>query len=274
MKLWWVSIVVAVFLVLMGLLFIAAGIDTMNDEPTKDDPSTTQDESDDPESTGICMIIICGPTFLIPAAILVAASIKARNDGSALEEVSDLMHAHDSLTVDQAAKTMGVSKSQARKLMSKCIKKGKAKGRMKNERYYSPRYLKVSESNLRRREYLIDMTDILKAYRRVAISDFAAKVGLDHDEAERVILECLEDGLLKGYISHRSKVFFSRDYLEQLDDVQIGWQCESCGAHNQEIILPGEVDRCPYCGSMSKARGTPKKRMVAEEVVDFEVLEL
>ena len=139
------------------------------------------------------------------------------------------------------------------------------KGIMKRDYYYSPKYMERAKSNLKRREYLIDMADILKAYRRVTISDFAKRIEMNDADAERIILECLEDGLLFGYISRRSRVFFTREYLDQIEDVQIGWECQNCGSHNQEILLPGEVDRCPFCGSMSRAKGT-KKKLVAFEV--------
>jgi predicted transcriptional regulator len=265
MRYWWVLLVIALFLFIPGLFFLGIGVSMWDDEPVKDDPATEEDESDDPQAVACMTWTLCVPLFWLPSLVLFVLAFMAQKESSVLSHTADLMHAHDRITVKEAAVALEVSEGTAKKRMSKCIKKGLVSGRIKNDTYYSPGYLQVADRNLRRREYLIDMSDILKAYRRVSISDFAERVGMSEDKAERVMLECMEDGLVYGYISRRSKVFFTREYLDQIDDVQIGWECENCGSHNQEILLPGEIDRCPYCGSMSRAKGT-KQRYIAEEL--------
>ena len=246
-------------LILPGLLFFAVGASLWTDEPEKDDPLTEEDESDDPQGTACMTFVFCVPMFWLPALVLLILAYVGYRDNSGIGEMADLMQAHDTLQIKEVARTMGISQATAKKRMSKCINRGKVEGRMKNDTYFSPRYLDMAQKNLERREYLIDIADILKAYRRVRLEDFGERIGMEPWDAEKVILECLEDGLVHGYISHRSKTFFTKEYLDQLDDVQFGWACRGCGARNTELLLPGEEDKCSYCGSMSKAKGTEAK---------------
>ncbi len=206
--------------------------------------------------------------FIIPAVIILFIGFRTSHDKKDHSLVADLLHAHETMRMEDIARTLETSVDKARLETARCIKKGTVKGKIKNDVYYSQTYLDVSMKNLQRREYLIDIADILKAYRRITISDFGTKIRMDENSAERIILECLEDGLVRGYISKRSRVFFTMDYLDQIDDVQIGWQCSGCGANNQQAPASGEVDRCPYCGMMSKAKGT-KVRFLVEEIEDL-----
>lgn len=260
MRYWWVLVLIAIFLFIPGLVFTVFAVDTWYEEPEKDDPSTPEtDESTDPHLMGCLAFSLCVPIFWLPALVLIIMAIHGSKEHSRLSQMADVMHAHDTLHADKAAEAMEVSPSLAKRLMSKCIKKNLVQGRMRDDTYYSPRHLK-------RTEYLTDMADILKAYRRVSIPVFAKRIEASETEAERVILECLEDGLLLGYISPRSRVFFTKEYLDQIENVQIGWRCPNCGANNKEIILPGEVDICPYCGSMSKVKGLPRKNAAFEAI--------
>jgi hypothetical protein len=270
-----VLIIIAVFLLIPGLLVAALGLSMMTEEPEASDQTDSRtgeegEEGDDPAATGCMMVFFCSPIFIVPAIALLFLGFKKGKEKKEYGAVSDLLPANETMRMEDIAKTLNVSVERARMETARCIKKGFVKGRIKNDVFYSDFYLKISDKNLKRREFLIDMADILKAYRRISITDFAERIGKDERYAEKIILECLEDGLVKGYISKRSKVFFTSEYLEQLDDVQIGWECPGCGAQNQEILLPGEVDRCPYCGTMSKARAT-KKRVLAEELEDLEL---
>lgn len=260
MKYWWVLVLIAILLFIPGLIFTIFAVDMWYEEPEKDDPSTPDtDESTDPHLSGCLAFSLCVPIFWLPALVLIVMAVHGFKEQSRLSQMADVMHAHDALHADTAAEAMEITPSQAKRLMSKCIKKDLVQGRMRDDTYYSPRHLK-------RTEYLTDMADILKAYRRVSIADFAKRIGVNEPEAERVILECLEDRLIFGYISRRSRTFFTREYLDQIENVQIGWKCESCGSHNQEIILPGEVDICPYCGSMSRVKGVGSKNASIEAI--------
>lgn len=270
-----VLIIIAVFLLIPGLLVAALGLSMMTEEPEASDKANSRtgeegEEGDDPAATGCMMVFFCSPIFIVPAIALLFLGFKKGKEKKDYGAVSDLLHAHDTMRMEDIARTLNISVERARMETARCIRKGFVKGRIKNDVFYSDFYLKISEKNLKRREFLIDMADILKAYRRITIPDFAQKIGKDENYAEKIILECLEDGLVRGYISRRSRVFFTMDYLDQLDDVQVGWDCPGCGANNHEVLLPGEIDRCPYCGTMSKARGT-KKRVLAEELEDLEL---
>ena len=63
-------------------------------------------------------------------------------------------------------------------------------------------------------------------------------------------MQVLDDKLIEGYMDRRSGEFFTMEFLEQTPDVLFGWKCDSCGAKNDTVILPGEAGRCLFCNTM------------------------
>lgn len=102
----------------------------------------------------------------------------------------------------------------------------------------------------RNREY----AELLKAHRRIALAEFARKIGTNEFKAEKIIVGILEDNQIKGFMDRRTGEFFTKEYLEQTPDVLFGWKCSSCGAKNDSIVLPGETGQCAYCGNVMGAK--------------------
>ena len=97
-------------------------------------------------------------------------------------------------------------------------------------------------------ERLKDVADILKAYRRIKLPDLANKLQRTERESEKLVLECIEEGMIYGYMDRSANAFFTTDYLYQVRDAKHGWKCSACGAYNDSIVLPGETAKCKYCG--------------------------
>ncbi len=265
MKYWWALIGIAIFLFMPGLLFLGVGIDMMTSEPTTND----QGEEEDPSDAGCMSIFICTPIFWLPALLLLYLGLQGYRGRDNLDDVSSLLNTYDEISIGKMAEILEMPQAKAEKKMIKCIKEGLVQGRIEDGIYYSRHKWEAKMRADARLEELQDLADILIAYRRVEISRIADKIGRTVPETERLILETLEEGLVDGYISRKQHVFFTRDYLEQIDDVRMGWVCDNCGAVHDELLLPGEVGKCTYCGSLSKARGTMR-----EKDVKFEVIEL
>ncbi len=109
-----------------------------------------------------------------------------------------------------------------------------------------------------RHEQLKDVADILKAYRRIKLSELGSRLGKTEREAEKLILECLEEKLIHGYIDPSKRVFLTSDYAYQYSSSKVSWRCEGCGTFNESFNLPGEHAKCSHCGryysTQSRAR--------------------
>ena len=106
-----------------------------------------------------------------------------------------------------------------------------------------------------RRKKLRERAEILKAYRRIKIEDFAKKIGKNEMDAEKEMMSVMEGGYVDGYIDRNTEEFFTKEFLEQTPNVRYGWKCDSCGAKNDTVILPGEAARCQYCNSPQPIMG-------------------
>jgi hypothetical protein len=65
----WIFLIFAIILILPGLLFVAVGGALWNEEPAKGDPSTQEDESDDPQGAACMTFLFCVPMFWLPALV-------------------------------------------------------------------------------------------------------------------------------------------------------------------------------------------------------------
>jgi len=108
-------------------------------------------------------------------------------------------------------------------------------------------FLAYGLSERRKFQKLQDVADILKAYRRIKISELAQKINKTEMESEKMILECIEKELVQGYMDRMAGAFFTNDFLHQVRDAKHGWKCPACGAYNDKVVLPGEIAKCAYC---------------------------
>lgn len=91
--------------------------------------------------------------------------------------------------------------------------------------------------------------EMLKANRRMNVSDFARKICTNEFNARKILVGILEDDPIDGYMDRRTEEFFTMEFLEQTHNVRYGWKCQSCGAKNESVIILGETGRCAYCNT-------------------------
>jgi ribosomal protein L37AE/L43A len=96
-------------------------------------------------------------------------------------------------------------------------------------------------------KYTNQIVGILRTYRRIKISDIAAKINKTVPETERLIGECVRKGLIAGHIDRTTNEFFTE---ESLGISPIGIKkCPNCGAPISTRALRGESVICDYCGT-------------------------
>jgi hypothetical protein len=99
----------------------------------------------------------------------------------------------------------------------------------------------------RRAQRLSEIATMLKAYRRIKISDLAQKLGVTEFEAERVIARCIELGMVEGNIDRATGEFFTP---ESVAEVVKPKPCPYCGSPADQLVLTGETGRCTACGAV------------------------
>jgi hypothetical protein len=104
--------------------------------------------------------------------------------------------------------------------------------------------------------------ELLKANRRMKVADFAKKIGTNEFKAEKYLLAALEDKQIEGFMDRRTGEFFTKVFLDQTPGVRYGWKCDSCGAKNDSVILPGEMGKCKFCDSPVAPLGGDKPKDV------------
>jgi hypothetical protein len=65
----------------------------------------------------------------------------------------------------------------------------------------------IGFSGYRKNKKLRDVADILRLYRSMHISELAERLGKSRPETETVIFDCINEGLIQGYIDPGSKKF-------------------------------------------------------------------
>ncbi|MGA1872248.1 MAG: PCI domain-containing protein [Thermoplasmatota archaeon] len=256
---------IGILLGLVGLFFFGVSLDAIVDPPPDENEQGEEVEGD--SSTGVCMMVMCVPIFWIPAGFLLYFGLEERA-GSGLDDVASLLRSYEQISIEDAAEILNLSERGAEKKIHQCIDRGMVQGKVINAVYYSPAKLEYLDRRTDWIERLKDVADVLIAYRRVQIKVVSEKIGQDMATTEKLILECLEEGLVKGYLSTKQHVFYTQEYLEQLDDARVGWTCDKCGAQHDEVLLPGDYGRCTYCGSISKAKGISISQSEIERTVE------
>jgi hypothetical protein len=96
------------------------------------------------------------------------------------------------------------------------------------------------------KEY-VALADLLKAYRRIGITEIARKMQISEFEAEKRIAKVVALGLVEGYFDRFRGEFFTLAALGQ--ELRIT-DCPSCGAGFEKIHLVGEHLKCSYCSNI------------------------
>jgi len=99
----------------------------------------------------------------------------------------------------------------------------------------------------RNEKELNDISDLLRAYRRMKITKLSKKMGISEMEAEKKVSRCIEYNLFHGYIDRRTEEVFSMEGLMQERNIK---NCSHCGSPVENIVLVGEELHCGACDSI------------------------
>jgi len=95
--------------------------------------------------------------------------------------------------------------------------------------------------------YTNHVIGILRTYRRIKISNVAAKINKTVPETERLICEYVRKGLITGYVDRTTNEFFTEESLDT-SPTYIK-KCPNCSAPISTRALRGESILCSYCGT-------------------------
>lgn len=95
----------------------------------------------------------------------------------------------------------------------------------------------------------------VQTYRRISMKDLANKLGKPPQETERIMLECVEKGLVRGFIDRSTDEFVLQEAAGVEHYVA---NCPGCGNSLQRRYLDGETVQCPYCGTVIAGPSSPR----------------
>ena len=95
-----------------------------------------------------------------------------------------------------------------------------------------------------------ELASRLESYRIIKVHDLAMKMGNKEDKARKMVETCIKRKYVKGRLDEKKDTFYTDEYLKNTKNLINGWKCKTCGAQNDEILLPGEIGKCAYCGDV------------------------
>ena len=111
-------------------------------------------------------------------------------------------------------------------------------------------YLLWSKSKRMSAEIYKDVATFIKMYRRTPISEVAKRFNVSEKEAEEMVLKAVELKYLNAYIDRETNEIVTPEAIKRSKVVTL--HCPNCGAQISGVYLPGEVVKCPYCGTEFK----------------------
>lgn len=107
----------------------------------------------------------------------------------------------------------------------------------------------------KKEDKLEDLASYLKLYRRTPLVKVAQRLGMTEHNAERLLLKCIELGLVRGFFDRKTEEFILEESIASMRE---GVKCPNCGASSDTVALSGEILKCAYCGSViPSTRPTP-----------------
>ncbi len=94
----------------------------------------------------------------------------------------------------------------------------------------------------------------VKTYRRISMKDLANKLGKPPQETERIMLDCVDKGLIQGFIDRSTDEFVLQEAAGREHYIA---NCPGCSNSLQRRYLDGETVRCPYCGTVIAGPSSP-----------------
>jgi len=114
---------------------------------------------------------------------------------------------------------------------------------------------------------LTELAAKLKAYRIISISDLSRYLGVNEANAKRMVRNCLKKGYVVGRMDRMEKFFYTTEYLMKVPRVVCGWICGNCRTQNHQLLLPGEIGRCYFCGFILNNNATDIRTVRGADVV-------
>lgn len=96
-------------------------------------------------------------------------------------------------------------------------------------------------------EALVEFSAWIKTYRRISLADLSRKLGKPAFESEKLLVQVVDRGLVKGFIDRQTEEFVLQEAVGQELFID---KCPRCNANLQQRFLVGETVKCPYCQSV------------------------
>ena len=94
---------------------------------------------------------------------------------------------------------------------------------------------------------LVEFSAWVKTYRRISLADLARKLGKTPFESEKLLVQVVDRGLVKGFIDRQTDEFVLQEVVGQEQFIE---RCPRCNGNLQRRFFLGETVRCPYCQSV------------------------
>jgi len=94
---------------------------------------------------------------------------------------------------------------------------------------------------------LIQLSTLVKTYRRIGLTEIARKFGITEMEAEELLNTAIDLDLISGNMDRTTGEFFVSESLNEIKKISF---CPNCGASLTQVIHNGETGKCTACGSL------------------------
>jgi DNA-binding Lrp family transcriptional regulator len=181
--------------------------------------------------------ILAMPELIIGLWLIAKGSRESR-----IEDVSGklipLVQKEGRITLQDAARELGVTQVHVADAAEKLAKRRLPLvylDRRANE-IVSPKAVSLKESLLH----------LLYAQRRMTFDQISAVTESTDEQIVDTLKELSKAGKFRGVIDENSRVVYTSEAVSQLKKAVT--ECPNCGGKLEAPILPGEEERCPYCG--------------------------
>ncbi len=103
----------------------------------------------------------------------------------------------------------------------------------------------VSPRSVELRESLLHL---LFAQRRMTLKQLHEVTEARGEEIIETLRDLSREGKFRGVIDENSGVVYTQEAVEELPDAVTS--CPNCGGKLEAPVLPGEEEKCPYCGHL------------------------
>lgn len=100
---------------------------------------------------------------------------------------------------------------------------------------------------------LVEFSTWVKTYRRVPMNDLARNLGKTRFETEKILVQAVDRGLVRGIIDRSTDEFVLQESVGQQIFVD---KCPRCAAKVGRWFFPEERFVCPYCNQVILASST------------------